>query len=232
MFYYIDYTYLVLVIPAFLLVLIAQAAVKSTFAKYSRVATPRGLTGAAAAERILRANGVYDVRVERVQGELTDHYDPRSNVIRLSDSTYASASVAAVGVAAHEAGHAVQYAEQYFPIKFRAALVPIVNIGSRLAFPLILVGMLTSIPIFYGVGIIAFGLAVLFQLATLPVEFNASSRALRALEDGGLLVGEENGDAKKVLRAAAMTYVAALALALAQFLRLVILFGGRGRRRD
>jgi len=227
---YIDYTYLVFVLPALILVMIAQASVKSTFAKYDRMMTSRGITGAKAAERVLRENGVFDVRVERTAGELTDHFDPRSGVIRLSDSTYASTSVAAVGVAAHEAGHACQHAENWAPIKLRGMLVPVANLGSRLAIPLILIGVLTSMPILYDIGIIAFSFAVLFQLVTLPVEFNASRRALAALDSMGMVQGEEKTAARRVLTAAAMTYVAALALSLMQLVRLMVLYGGRGRR--
>ena len=216
--------------------LIASSRVNSTFQKYSTQYSQRRLTGAEAARRVLAHNGVTGVRIERVAGNLTDHYDPRTNVIRLSDSVYTSTSTAAIGVAAHEAGHAVQYAKDYAPIKFRAAIIPLTNFGSKLAMPLILAGILLT---FLGslstmlvyLGIAAFGLSFLFQLITLPVEFNASRRAIRAIEDAQLLTPEEQRGAEKTLKAAAMTYVAATAVALAQLLRLIMLFGNR-RRRD
>ncbi len=233
---YFDYTYLIFVLPCLLLSLWASANVNTTFKKYSQQFSRRGLTGAQAAQRVLSANGVQGVRIERVSGNLTDHYDPKSNVIRLSDSVYDSTSTAAIGVACHEAGHAVQYAQSYAPIKLRAAIVPITNIGSRLAMPLILLGLLLSFGeqvsfTFVYLGIACFGLSVLFQLITLPVEFNASRRALVAIEAGQLLTEEEHRGAKKTLTAAALTYVAATAVALAQLLRLLVLFGGR-RRND
>lgn len=194
----------------------------------------RGITGAQAAERVLRSNGVSGVRIERVNGNLTDHYDPRTNVIRLSDSVYGNTSTAAIGVACHEAGHAVQYAQSYAPIKFRAAIIPITNIGSKLAMPLILIGLLFAVfenlsYTFVYLGIVCFGLSLVFQLVTLPVEFNASRRALAAIETGELLTEEEQKGARKTLRAAAMTYVAATAVALAQLLRLILIFGRRRR---
>ena len=231
MFYYIDYTYLIFVLPAVILVMVAQVAVKRTYARYSQVLSSRGITGAEAARRVLGMNDVRGVQIARTPGVLTDNYNPRSNVINLSDGTFGSSSVAAIGVAAHEAGHACQYAQGWLPIRVRAALVPVVNIGSQLALPLILIGIITSIPILYTVGIIAFGLAVVFQLVTLPVEFNASRRALAALESGGLVYGDELRAVRKVLTAAAMTYVAALALSVMQLLRLIVLFGGRGGNR-
>lgn len=185
---------------------------------------------------MLSANGVTGVRIERVGGNLTDHYDPKTNVIRLSDSVYDSTSTAAIGVACHEAGHAVQYAQNYAPIKLRAAIVPVTNIGSKLAMPLILLGLVLSLFMEYSytlvyVGIACFGLSLVFQLITLPVEFNASRRALQAIEDASILTEEEQRGAKKTLTAAALTYVAATAVALAQLLRLLVIFGGR-RRRD
>ena len=236
-YYGFDWTYLVIVLPCLLLSMWASSSVKSTFNKYAKVNSIRRLTGAEAAQRVLAANGVRGVRIERVSGNLTDHYDPKTNVIRLSDSVYGSASVAAIGVAAHEAGHAVQYAQNYGPIKIRAAIIPITNIGSKLAMPLILAGVLLS---FLGLfsstliylGILAFSLSIIFQLVTLPVEFNASRRAMEAIESAGLLTHEEQQGARKTLKAAAMTYVAATAVAVAQLVRLLILFGGRGRRRD
>lgn len=236
-YYGFDWTYLVLVLPCIILSLWASSSVNSTFKKYSKVMSIRHITGADAAQRVLSANGVTGVRIERVSGNLTDHYDPRTNVIRLSDSVYSSTSVAAIGVACHEAGHAVQYARNYGPIKLRAAIIPLTNIGSKLAMPLILIGILLG---FLGnfsyflvdLGIAAFGLSLVFQLITLPVEFNASRRAIATIENTGILTNEEQQGAKKTLKAAAMTYVAATAVALAQLLRLIVLFGGRGRRRD
>ena len=236
MYYGFDWTYIVLVLPCVLLSLWASTNVNSTFNKYSKQLSVRRITGAEAARRVLAANGVYGVRIDRVSGNLTDHFDPRTNVIRLSDSVYDSASTAAIGVAAHEAGHAVQYAQSYGPIKLRAAIIPVTNIGSKLAMPLILIGLLLSFAegfsfFFVYLGIACFGLSLLFQLVTLPVEFNASRRAMVALEEGGILTDEEQRGARKTLKAAALTYVAATATALAQLLRLILLFGGR-RRRD
>ena len=233
-FYGFDWTYLVLVLPCVLLSLWASSSVKSTFNKYSSQYSIRRITGADAARRVLAHNGVGGVRIERVSGSLTDHYDPKTNVIRLSDTVYDSTSTAAIGVACHEAGHAVQYAQNYGPIKLRAAIIPATNIGSRLAMPLILVGLLLtfledySFTLIY-LGIACFALSLVFQLITLPVEFNASRRAIAAIEQGGILTQDEQVGAKKTLKAAAMTYVAATAVALAQLLRLLILFG---RRRD
>ena len=237
-FYYVyDWTYFVLVLPTLLFALWAQARVNSTFNKYSRVRNMRGMTGAQAAQAVLSANGVYGVRIERISGNLTDHYDPKSNVIRLSDSVYDAPTPAAVGVAAHEAGHAVQYAQNYAPIKIRAAIVNVTNIGSRLSLPLIIIGLLLMSvsglgEFFYYValaGALCYGLCVIFQLVTLPTEFNASHRALKAIEGSSLLTDEEQKGAKKVLTAAALTYVAALATALAQFVRLLTIVN---RRRD
>ncbi len=226
--YGFDYTYIIYVLPALIFAMWAQYNVQSTFKKYSKVASERGMTGYDAARRILDANGLHHVRIEQVAGDLTDHYDPKANVIRLSDTVHSVSSVAAVGVAAHEAGHAVQYAEGYSPIKIRTAIIPITRIGSNLAFPLVLLGLLFSAPFLAGIGVILFGAAVLFQLVTLPVEFNASSRAIAALSDSGMS-DEAVGDAKKVLRAAAMTYVAALATAIGNFLRLLTI-ANRSRR--
>ena len=237
MYYYgFDWTYVVLVLPCLLLSLWASANVNSTFKKYSSQFSRRHLTGAGAAQRVLFANGVRDVRIERVSGNLTDHYDPRANVIRLSDEVYGSTSTAAIGVACHEAGHAVQYAQEYAPIKLRAAIIPVTNFGSQLAMPLILLGLVLSAfgsmsDFLIYLGIACFGLSLVFQLVTLPVEFNASRRALAAIEDGQLLTDEELTGARKTLRAAALTYVAATAVALSQLLRLLTLFGGR-RRND
>ena len=231
---FFDWTYLVLVMPCVLLSLWASSSVNSTFKKYSQQLSRRGITGAQAAERVLRHNGVHGVRIERVGGSLTDHYDPKTNVIRLSDSVYGSTSTAAIGVASHEAGHAVQYAQSYAPIKLRAAIIPVTNFGTKIAWPLMLLGVLLSSMsyAFYNlvyVGIACFSLSLLFQLITLPVEFNASRRALTAIEEGNLLTGEELEGARKTLRAAAMTYVAAAATSLAQLLRLISIYGRRRR---
>lgn len=238
-FYYygFDWTYLVLVLPCLIFAMIASSRVNSTFKKYSNQYSQRRITGADAALRVLHANGVQGVRIERVSGNLTDHYDPRTNVIRLSDSVYSSTSTAAIGVACHEAGHAVQYAQNYAPIKLRAAIIPLTNFGSKLAMPLILLGIVCTFlgefsTVLVYLGIAAFGLSFVFQLITLPVEFNASRRAIRAIEEGNILTAEEQFGAKKTLQAAAMTYVAATATALAQLLRLIVIFGGGRRRRD
>lgn len=231
-FYYygIDIYYLVLIVPAFILSLIAQIKVKSTFSKYSSRFSSKNITGAEAAEAVLSAHGITDVRVERVSGNLTDHFDPRSKVIRLSDSVYASTSVAAIGVAAHEAGHAVQHAEGYSPIKVRNTLVPIVNIGSSFSWIAIALGFAFSNNILILVGIGLFSFATLFQLVTLPVELNASKRAMQTIAGRNLLAeGEERRGAGKVLTAAAMTYVAAVVMSIAQLLRLLLIFG---KRRD
>ena len=233
-YYGFDWTYIVIVLPCILLSLWASASVKNTFKRYSKQMSSRHITGAEAARRVLSANGVYGVQIQHVAGDLTDHYDPKANVIRLSDSVYNSSSTAAIGVACHEAGHAVQYAESYFPIKLRAAIIPITNIGSKLAMPLILLGVVLS---FLGnfsytlvyLGILCFALTLVFQLVTLPVEFNASRRALAAIDEAELLTEDERRGAKKTLKAAAMTYVAATAVAFAQLLRLLMLFGRRRR---
>ena len=235
-YYGFDWTYLVLVLPCLILSLWASSSVKSTFKRYSTQYSMRGITGADAAMRVLRNNGVHNVRIERVAGELTDHFDPKTNVIRLSDGVYDSTSTAAIGVACHEAGHAVQYATHYAPIKLRAAIIPITNFGSKLAMPLILLGVLLSFMgnlsyTFIYLGIACFGLSLVFQLVTLPVEFNASRRAIRAIDGVGILTSQELVGAKRTLKAAAMTYVAATAVSLAQLLRLIVLFGGR-RRND
>lgn len=203
---------------------------KSTFNKYSRVRNHSGMTGREAAEQVLRGAGIYDVRVEHISGDLTDHYDPRTKVLRLSDATYNSTSVAAVGVAAHECGHAIQHATGYAPLKIRGALVPVANFGSTIAWPLILIGLLFSSQssmLFLNLGIIAFSLAVLFQIVTLPVEFNASSRAIRILGSSGMLYEDEVDATKKVLSAAALTYVAGAASAILQLLRIILLANSR-----
>lgn len=231
---FFDWTYVVLVLPFVILSLWASSNVNSTFQKYSKVYSIRRITGAEAAQRVLSANGVSGVRIERVGGNLTDHYDPRTNVIRLSDAVYSSTSTAAIGVACHEAGHAVQYAQNFAPIKLRAAVIPVTNIGSKLAMPLILMGVLFSVFAdlsFFLVyaGIACFGLSLVFQLITLPVEFDASRRAMQAISSVNILTEEEQRGAKKTLTAAAMTYVAATAVALMQLLRLIMIFGGRRR---
>lgn len=231
MFY--DPTYF-LVLIGVVLSLVASARVKSTFNRYSQMRNSRGMTGAQAAEQVLHGAGIYDVRIEHVRGNLTDHYDPRNKVLRLSDSVYGQTSVAAVGVAAHECGHAIQHAKGYAPLRFRNVLVPVANFGAKIAWPLILIGLLINSEsswLLMQAGIIAFSLAVLFQVVTLPVEFNASSRAIRVLADRGIMFGEEIVAAKKVLSAAALTYVAGAASSILQLLRLIILTGGR-RRRD
>ena len=230
---FFDVYYLVLVLPAVILAMWASARVNSTFRKYSQQYSRRNLTGADAARLVLDANGLHNVRIERISGNLTDHYDPRTNVIRLSDSVYGSTSTAAIGVAAHEAGHAIQYAVHYVPIKLRAAIIPATRIGSMLAIPLILIGLLfvsgeLGVQLAYA-GIACFGLSTVFQLVTLPTEFNASRRALAALESGHLLDENEMVGARKTLWAAAMTYVATLAVSLAQLLRLLLIVGGRRR---
>ena len=235
-YYGFDWTYLVLILPCMIFSMIASSRVNSTFQKYSAQYSQRRITGAEAARRVLAHNGVSGVRIERVAGNLTDHYDPRTNVIRLSDSVYSSTSTAAIGVAAHEAGHAVQYAVNYAPIKLRAAIIPLTNFGSKLAMPLILAGILLTFlgelsTILVYLGIAAFGFSFVFQVITLPVEFNASRRAIRAIEEAQLLTPEEQRGAQKTLKAAAMTYVAAMAVALAQLIRLIMIFGNR-RRRD
>ena len=228
-YYYYDPTYMLIIISA-LISLFAQFLVNSRFSKYSRVRSRSGMTGAQAAERILQSQGIYDVAIQRVSGKLTDHYDPRNKTLNLSDAVYASTSVAAVGVAAHECGHAIQHARGYAPLSFRSALVPVANIGSQLSWLFIILG------IFFGgshtlimIGILMFSAVVLFQLVTLPVEFNASGRALKLLSETGILQKDEVSDTRKVLSAAALTYVAAATTAVLQLLRLLRLFGGNDR---
>jgi len=230
--YYYGYDpYVILVIPAFLFALYAQFKVKSTFNKYRRVLNRRGLTGADVARTILDRNGLYDVIVEPVRGELTDHYDPKTKVVRLSETVYSSASVAALGVAAHETGHAIQHQVGYAPLSLRSSLVPVAGLGSSFGPYLAIFGLIFSIDSLVSIGIILYTLAVAFYLVTLPVEFNASSRAIKALETTGILTYDEIGPAKKVLSAAAMTYVASAAVAIASLLRLVLLAAGN-RRND
>ena len=230
--YYFDPTYILIIIAA-IISLIAQWRVNSAFSKYSRVASMSGMTGAQAARMILQSNGINDVSVQRISGKLTDHYNPSTKVLNLSESVYGSTSVAAIGVAAHECGHAIQHARGYFPLSLRTALVPVANIGSQLSWVFIIVGAILSFnQTLITIGIIMFSAAVLFQLVTLPVEFNASARALEQLESNGILYRDEVSQTRKVLSAAALTYVAAAATAILRLLRLIILFGGRGRRDD
>ena len=226
-YYYYDPYYLLIIIGA-LISLAASAKVQSTFRKYNQVRSRTGLTGAEAARRLLQAQGIYDVSIQRVSGNLTDHYDPKNKILRLSDSTYGSASVAAIGVAAHECGHAMQHAEGYAPLSFRTALVPVANFGPQFSIILIVAGLIFG-QVLVEVGILLFCAVVLFQLVTLPVEFNASRRALRLLGDNGILYDEEVGMTRKVLTAAALTYVASALMSILQLLRLVLLFGGRRR---
>ena len=228
MFFY-DPTYF-LVIIGFIFAAIASSGVQSAFNKYSKVKSYRGYTGADAARKILDGNGLYDVKIEHISGNLSDHFDPRANVIRLSDATYADTSVAAIGVAAHEAGHAVQHAVGYAPIKLRNAIVPAVNIASGLSMPLFLIGLIFALPAITNLGIILFSGALVFQVVTLPVEFNASRRAITILNQSAMLEDDELVGAKKVLKAAAMTYVAAVISTALQLLRLVLL--SNSRRRD
>lgn len=230
-FYGFDWTYIVFILPCIIISLICQVNVNSTFSKYSNVRNSRNITGAQAAEYVLRQNGVHGVRIEHVSGKLTDHFDPRTNVIRLSDNVYNSTSVAAVGVACHEAGHAVQHAQNYLPNKIRSAILPMAQVGSQLSWILILIGLLFTAKIGFVIlyiGIILFSLSVLFTIATLPVEFNASKRALETIRNSDLLYGEEYTGAKRTLQAAAMTYVAAALTAIMQLVRLLLI----ARRRD
>ncbi|MFA9463875.1 MAG: zinc metallopeptidase [Velocimicrobium sp.] len=232
MFWYYDSTY-ILIFIGIIITLLASARVKTTYAKYAKIRSKGGYTGAQAAERILQSAGIRDVRVEHVSGNLTDHYDPKSKILRLSDTVYGSASVAAIGVAAHECGHAIQHDKGYAPLGIRSALVPVANFGSTISWPLILIGFFItgSGSLLVEIGILLFSLAVLFQIVTLPVELNASSRAIRILSNSGILYEDEVKGAKRVLSAAALTYVAAAAASILQLLRLVLLFGG-GRSRD
>lgn len=226
--FYFDWTIL-LILPAFIFSIWTQYKVSSTYKQYSKFPTKRGFTGASAARRILDDNGLTHVQIERVRGELTDHYDPKANVIRLSDAVHDSKSAAAIGVAAHEAGHAVQYSKGYFPMKIRALIIPATRFGSFLAIPLFFIGMIFASDALMLGGIILYATIALFQLATLPVEFNASSRALKSISNTGMLTDDELKSSKKVLTAAALTYVAALATSLLTLLRLILLAGGRRR---
>ncbi|MGN1432826.1 MAG: zinc metallopeptidase [Ruminococcus sp.] len=230
-FYGFDWTYLVFIVPCIIITLICQVKVQSTFSKYSKIRNSRNITGAQAAEYVLRQNGVTGVRIEHVSGSMTDHFDPRTNVIRLSDTVYNSNSVAAVGVACHEAGHAVQHAEGYLPNKIRGFILPMAKIGSQLSWILILLGLIFTAKVGFVllyIGIVLFSLSVLFTIATLPVEFNASKRALECIRTSDLLYGDEYTGAKRTLQAAAMTYVASALTAIMQLLRLIII--ARGRR--
>lgn len=226
-YFYFDYYYLILVVPALLLAIWAQVQVKTTYRKYSRVPNSRGMTGAYAAQAVLIFYGITDVRIERVSGNLTDHYDPRSKVIRLSDGVYNSSTVAAIGIACHEAGHAAQHAENYAPIKIRNAIIPVCNIGSTIGIPLALIGWIFSFSILIYVGLGLYAAVFIFQVATLPVEFNASRRAIKVIDETQLLRDDEIGGAKKVLAAAAMTYVASMIVSLANLLRLLLRFSNR-----
>ena len=228
--FYIDPYYIYLVLPALVISILAQIGVKSTFSKYSRQFSRRSVPASEVARQILDQNGLYQVSIQRVAGNLTDHYDPRTNVVSLSDSVYDSPSVASIGVAAHEVGHAIQHATGDVPIKIRNAIVPVANIGSTLSIPLALLGLFMGLPVLVDIGIILFASVTLFQLVTLPVEFNASSRAIQSIEAGHMLEGGEVAGAKKVLRAAAMTYVAATLTAIANLARIILLFGNRNRR--
>lgn len=231
---YFDSTYLILVLPAVIFAMWASAKVNSTYNEFSKQHNSKNITAFQAARMVLDYNGLNDVAIERVEGNLTDHYDPKANIIRLSENVYSSTSTAAIGVACHEVGHAIQFSHDYLPAKIRTAIVPVTNFGSRLALPLILLGVLLSVfspflsNLIY-IGIACFALSTVFQLVTLPTEFDASKRAIDSIEYNNILVGDEVHGAKKVLNAAALTYVAALAVSLMQLLRLIVLFGGRRR---
>ena len=226
-FFGIDITYIIFIIPALLFGIWAQISVQSAFSKYSRVPSARGYTGAEVAKLLLEQNGIYDVTIRHISGSLTDNFNPREKTLNLSDDVYNSTSVAAIGVAAHETGHAIQHAVGYRPIKWREAIIPVTQLGSWAYFPIILLGIVFSSQTLVNVGILLFATIALFQLVTLPVEFNASNRAIATLDNNGILYGNEITGAKAVLRAAALTYVAALVSALAQLLRLLVIFGGR-----
>ena len=225
--FYFDPTY-ILVLIGVMLSLAASSKVNSTYSRYARVGARCGMTGAEAARQLLNSQAIYDVTIRRVPGHLSDHYDPRTRTVNLSDSVYGATSIAAIGVAAHECGHAIQDADSYAPLKIRGALVPVANFGATLSWPLIILGLfMGSGSVLIQIGILMFSLSVLFQLVTLPVEFNASSRAVRLLDENGILVGQEVGQTRQVLSAAALTYVAAAAASILQLLRLLILFGNR-----
>lgn len=222
-----DYYYIILVIPAMLLAVWAQVKVKSTYNKFSKVSNTKGITGAYAAQAVLTHYGINDVRIEQVSGKLTDHYDPKAKVIRLSEGVYGSSTIAAVGIACHEAGHAAQHAQDYAPIKIRNSLVPICNIGSSLGIPLALIGYFLGFEPLISIGLLLYAAIALFQVVTLPVELNASRRAMKVIDETGLLQDEEQCGAKKVLTAAAMTYIASMLVAIANLLRLILRFNNR-----
>ncbi len=228
-FYYFDYYYIILVVPVIIASLVVQAKLRSTYSKFSRVSNMRGITGAQAAKSVLDFYGIRDVQIQNVSGKLTDHYDPTEKVIRLSDGVFNSSSIAAVGIACHEAGHAAQHAESYMPIKIRNLILPACNIGQTISVPLIVLGFVVGFEPLVWIGIGFFGFTAVFQLVTLPVEFNASNRAINVIESNGLLTYEEKNGAAKVLKAAAMTYVAALAVSIANLLRLILNFNRRRR---
>lgn len=229
--FWIDYWYVVLVLPAIILALVVQIKMSATYSKYSKVYSRSGVTAEEAARRILNANGLYDVTIERVSGNLTDHYDPRTNTVRLSDSVYGSNSLAAVGVAAHEVGHAIQHARDYFPMKVRSAIIPATNLGAGISPLILIIGFIFMYDPLIIAGIALYSLTAVFQLVTLPVEFNASRRALETLDNYGILERDELPQVRKVLGAAAMTYVASLLVSLMYILRLVMIFGGGRRNR-
>lgn len=226
-FFYLDYYYLILVVPTLIFAIFTQIWLKNTYKKYSGLRNARGLTGADAAMNVLRHYQIYDVKIEHISGRMTDHYDPRTKVIRLSDGVYNGTSIAAVGIACHEAGHAAQHANGYVPIKIRNAIIPICNIGSMAGIPLAIIGLFLSSELLINVGLLLYSFVAIFQLATLPVEFNASARAISVIKDSGMLMVDEVPGARKMLTAAAMTYVAALATSLANLLRLLLIFGRR-----
>ncbi|MBQ8246928.1 MAG: zinc metallopeptidase [Lachnospiraceae bacterium] len=228
MFFFYDPTWW-LIIAGMLICLLASGNVSATYRRYSKIENRRGMTAAEAAERILHGAGIQDIRIERIEGELTDHYDPKNKVIRLSESVYYSASVAAIGVAAHECGHVIQHYRGYIPIRIRNAIVPVVNFGSNLSWPLILLGVLFGLTNLVDIGIILFSTVLVFQIITLPVELNASKRAIRIISDDGILYGDEIKGARKVLNAAALTYIAGVISTALQVLRLFLLFGRRRR---
>lgn len=226
-YFFMDYYYIILVIPAMLLALWAQVKVKSTYNKFSKVSNTKGITGAYAAQAVLTHYGINDVRIEQVSGKLTDHYDPKVKVIRLSEGVYGSSTIAAVGIACHEAGHAAQHAQDYAPIKIRNSLVPVCNIGSSLGIPLALIGYFLGFEPLISIGLLLYAAIALFQVVTLPVELNASRRAMKVIDETGLLQDEEQSGAKKVLTAAAMTYIASMLVAIANLLRLILRFNNR-----
>ena len=226
-YFFMDYYYIILVIPAMILAVWAQFKVKSTYNKFSKVSNNKGITGAYAAQAVLTHYGITDVRIEQVSGKLTDHYDPKAKVIRLSQGVYGSTTIAAVGIACHEAGHAAQHAQNYAPIKIRNSLVPVCNIGSTLGIPLAILGYFLGFEPLISIGLLLYAAIALFQVITLPVELNASKRAMKVIDETGLLYDDEQGGAKKVLTAAAMTYIASMLVAIANLLRLILRFSNR-----